>query len=63
MLTVGITIRWGDCHPFALNDEINMELGDTIDIIVEGCQTFTVIGFANSPLIVLRQSRLDSSSR
>ncbi len=40
-----------DAH-FALNDEINMELGDTIDIIVgeEGIQTFTVIGFANSPL-------------
>ena len=40
-----------DAH-FALNDEINMELGDTIDIIVGegGVQTFTVIGFANSPL-------------
>ena len=40
-----------DAH-FALNDEINMELGDTINIIVgEGSvQTFTVIGFANSPL-------------
>ncbi len=40
-----------DAH-FALNDEINMELGDTIDIIVgeEGVQSFTVIGFANSPL-------------
>ncbi len=40
-----------DAH-FALNDEINMKLGDTIDIIVgeEGIQTFTVIGFANSPL-------------
>lgn len=40
-----------DAH-FALNDEINMKLGDTIDIIVGegGVQTFTVIGFANSPL-------------
>jgi len=40
-----------DAH-FALNDEINMELGDTINIIVGegGVQTFTVIGFANSPL-------------
>ena len=40
-----------DAH-FALNDEINMELGDTIDIIVGegGIQTFTVVGFANSPL-------------
>ena len=40
-----------DAH-FALNDEINMELGDSIDIIVGegGVQTFTVIGFANSPL-------------
>ena len=40
-----------DAH-FALNDEINMELGDTIDIIVgeRGVQSFTVIGFANSPL-------------
>lgn len=40
-----------DAH-FALNDEINMELGDTINIIVGegGAQTFTVIGFANSPL-------------
>ncbi|MGB0787144.1 MAG: FtsX-like permease family protein, partial [Candidatus Poseidoniaceae archaeon] len=40
-----------DAH-FALNDEINMELGDTIDIIVGegGVQSFTVIGFANSPL-------------
>ena len=40
-----------DAH-FALNDEINMELGDTIDIIVGegGVQTFTVVGFANSPL-------------
>jgi len=40
-----------DAH-FALHDEINMEIGDTIDIIVgeEGLQTFTVIGIANSPL-------------
>ena len=40
-----------DAH-FALHDEINMEIGDTIDIIVgeEGVQTFTVIGIANSPL-------------
>ena len=40
-----------DAH-FALNDEINMELGDSIDIIVGegGVRTFTVIGFANSPL-------------
>ena len=40
-----------DAH-FALNDEINMEIGDTIDIIVGegGVQTLTVIGFANSPL-------------
>ncbi|CAI8378981.1 MAG: Uncharacterised protein [Euryarchaeota archaeon UBA443] len=40
-----------DAH-FALHDEINMKIGDTIDIIVGegGIQTFTVIGFANSPL-------------
>jgi len=40
-----------DAH-FALHDEINMEIGDTIDIIVgeEGVQTFTVVGIANSPL-------------
>ena len=40
-----------DAH-FALHDEINMEIGDTIDIIVgeEGVQTFTVTGIANSPL-------------
>ena len=40
-----------DAH-FALNDEINMKIGDTIDIIVGegGVQTFTVVGFANSPL-------------
>jgi putative ABC transport system permease protein len=40
-----------DAH-FALHDEINMEIGDSIDIIVgeEGVQTFTVIGIANSPL-------------
>ena len=40
-----------DAH-FALNDEINMKIGDTIDIIVGegGIHTFTVIGFANSPL-------------
>ena len=40
-----------DAH-FALHDEINMEIGDTIDIIIGegGIQTFTVIGFANSPL-------------
>ena len=40
-----------DAH-FALNDEINMELGDTIEIIVGegGVQTLTVVGFANSPL-------------
>ncbi|MBA4735443.1 MAG: hypothetical protein H2065_05585, partial [Candidatus Poseidoniales archaeon] len=40
-----------DAH-FALNDEINMELGDTIEIIVGegGVRTLTVVGFANSPL-------------
>jgi len=40
-----------DAH-FALHDEVNMKIGDTIDIIVGegGIQTFTVIGFANSPL-------------
>ena len=40
-----------DAH-FALNEEINMKRGDTSDIIVGegGVQTFTVIGFANSPL-------------
>ena len=40
-----------DAH-FALHDEVKMKIGDTIDIIVGegGIQTFTVIGFANSPL-------------
>ena len=40
-----------DAH-FALNDEINMKLGDTIDIVVGegGVHTLTVVGFANSPL-------------
>ena len=40
-----------DAH-FALHDEVNMKIGDTIDIIVGegGIQTFTVIGFVNSPL-------------
>ena len=40
-----------DAH-FALNDEINMKLGDTIDVVVGegGMHTLTVVGFANSPL-------------
>ena len=40
-----------DAH-FALNDEINMKLGDSIEILVGegGVQTFTVTGFVNSPL-------------